>query len=153
MSSITIDTSEITALANRMEGAPRIIQAELTEAMREGTQLVTQRARQIAPKGKTKELSRRITPEVRVLGLNVEGIVTAQARHSRWIEEGRGPVVARRAKALRFEVGGQVLFRKSVGPAAAQPFMRPALRQSELQIRTAFRDATRRAIARLLGGG
>jgi len=52
----------------------------------------------------------------------------ARAPHARWVEDGRGPVVAKRAKMLRFEVGGRVLFRKRVGPARARPFMAPAAR-------------------------
>ncbi|MDS0284672.1 HK97-gp10 family putative phage morphogenesis protein [Haloarcula onubensis] len=44
------------------------------------------------------------------------------------VEFGRGPVVADDGY-LRFKVDGEVLFRKSVGPAEAQPFLRPALQE------------------------
>ena len=38
------------------------------------------------------------------------------------VREGRGPVFAVRAKALHFWIGGKELFRKSVGPAAPNPY-------------------------------
>lgn len=49
----------------------------------------------------------------------------------RWVLEGRGRVVAIRAKALRFVIDGQVIFRKAVGPAEANPFNEPAEREIE----------------------
>ena len=42
-----------------------------------------------------------------------------------YIEKGRRGFCARNAKALRFTVGGKVVFRKCVGPAKAYPFMEP----------------------------
>lgn len=38
------------------------------------------------------------------------------------VREGRGPVRAIRAKALHFFIGNEEFFRKSVGPAAANPY-------------------------------
>ena len=38
------------------------------------------------------------------------------------VRSGRGPVKAKKAKALRFMIGGRVFFRKSVGPAKANPY-------------------------------
>lgn len=48
------------------------------------------------------------------------------------VDLGRGPVVAKNAKALRFVTpGGQVLFRKSVGPAAPRDIRKTAISQME----------------------
>lgn len=44
--------------------------------------------------------------------------------------EGRGPVVAKNAKALRFKVGGVVVFRKRVGPAAPNRYLTDNLRRA-----------------------
>lgn len=46
------------------------------------------------------------------------------------VEFGRGPVVARPGKMLRFEIGGQVLFRKRVGPAKAQRVLERGIQQA-----------------------
>lgn len=151
MADLSIDTSEITQLVNRLNAAPRVIQAGMTEAMRESTQLVTRKARQIAPKGETKNLSTNIHPEVHVRGLNVEGVVTAREHYATAIEVGRKAFGPKTKKALRFEIGGKVIFAKWVRAAPAQPFMKPALQQSEQQIRATFRVAANRAIRQALG--
>ncbi len=43
-----------------------------------------------------------------------------------FVENGRGAVHARPGGVLRFVINGEVLFRKSVGPAKARPFLAPA---------------------------
>ncbi len=64
--------------------------------------------------------------------------VVAQKPYGGWVEYGRGPVHARPGGFLRFVINGAVFFRKSVGPAAARPFMRPARERAE---HTAFQSA------------
>lgn len=54
--------------------------------------------------------------------------------HAPHIEYGRGPVVATDADALKFTIGGGTFYRKSVGPAAAQPYLRPALRDNASEL-------------------
>lgn len=44
--------------------------------------------------------------------------------------EGRGPVVAAPGKTLRFKAGGQVLFRKRVGPAKPNRYLTDNLRRA-----------------------
>jgi len=66
-------------------------------------------------------------------------LVRATARHAPWVERGRGPVEAKQAKALRFEVEGRILFRRRVGPARARPFLRPALEWARAQAPDLFR--------------
>lgn len=46
------------------------------------------------------------------------------------VEYGRGPVVPIRAKVLRFEVGGAVVFAKRAGPAKAQKFLERGIQQA-----------------------
>jgi hypothetical protein len=65
------------------------------------------------------------------------------------LEFGRGPVHAIKAKALRFEIGGQVFFRKSVGPAPAQHPMEFGLRDAQPRIEGRFAAARDRIAARL----
>lgn len=50
-------------------------------------------------------------------------------RPAQWVEFGRGPVFARQGGYLRFQIkgSGPYLYRKSVGPAAPRPFMRPSV--------------------------
>ncbi len=46
--------------------------------------------------------------------------------YAEFVENGRPGFSAKSAKALRFEVNGQVVFAKSVGPQKPQPFIKPA---------------------------
>jgi hypothetical protein len=57
--------------------------------------------------------------------------VTSHAPYGAFVENGRGPVYAKPGGALRFVVNGQVIFRKSVGPAAPRPYMEPAARMAQ----------------------
>jgi len=47
-----------------------------------------------------------------------------------------GGISGDEAQALRFEIDGEVLYRKSVGPAEAQPFLRPALQEHKSDLVT-----------------
>lgn len=50
------------------------------------------------------------------------GVDVQAIPYAKWAIGGRGPVVAKRAKALRFyDRSGKVIFRKRVGPAPARP--------------------------------
>lgn len=69
---------------------------------------------------KTALMSRNAAGNVcRVSGATLEfGVDYGALPYARYVIEGRGPVRARRAKALRFyDAYGKVVFRKSVGPA------------------------------------
>ncbi len=58
-------------------------------------------------------------------------IIDSTKEYAQYIEFGRGPVTAVNAKALRFIIGGEVIFRKSVGPMQAQPFVHDSLMAAE----------------------
>ena len=144
-----IDCSQIFALANRLQGAaPLIIRDELTTGMNRATVQV-QKYATARIKHKSGALGRGFKRQVRVSSNAILGIVSNTAKHAKWVEFGRGPVVAKRAKVLRFEIDGQVLFRKSVGPAAAQHFMSGGLRDAEGAIMGEFRASSARIIQRV----
>jgi len=59
---------------------------------------------------------------------------TGQLFYAKWVLEGRGPVVARRKKALHFFIDGKEFFRKRVGPAPPHPiYFLPNFYQSMAQ--------------------
>ena len=91
----------------------------------------------------TGRLSNSIRTERRGLG---EWAVIADTDYARYVEYGRGPVVATEADALRFEIDGQVFYRKSVGPAPAQPFLRPALDMHRSELARNIASEIRRVI-------
>lgn len=59
------------------------------------------------------------------------GEIVAAKEYASYVENGRGPVEAKKAKALRFVIDGIVFFRKRVGPAAPRPFMSIAFQKCE----------------------
>lgn len=62
-------------------------------------------------------------PWVTRLGPDIVIRVEAQPFYARAVHQGRGPVRAVNAHALRFKVGGVTVYRKSVGPSDAQPWL------------------------------
>lgn len=88
---------------------------------------VYQRAIRTAPKRsgnlarKHRKLPLRVTPNGYV------GEVENTARYANIVHEGRGPIVPRRARALRFRIRGRLVFARRVGPAKAQPWLRNAM--------------------------
>lgn len=52
--------------------------------------------------------------------------VIANKHYASYVEYGRPGFSVKNAKALRFVINGEVIFRKSVGPAPAKPFMKKA---------------------------
>ena len=103
---------------------------------------ISEDASQLAPVD-TGRLANSLRAERRGSG---EWAVIADTDYSRFVEYGRGPVVATEADALRFEIDGQVFFRKSVGPAPAQPFLRPAIDMNRSALARNIRDEIRRTI-------
>ena len=67
------------------------------------------------------------------------------------VREGRGPVFATNAKYLHFFIGGQEFFRKSVGPAPANPYHRRVFVRLRPQIQRIVNDMGRRIIGHLSG--
>jgi hypothetical protein len=77
--------------------------------------------------------------------------IVANTFYASWVNFGNGEPGARiyptHAKALRFEINGQVIFRKSVKTSTPKPFMTNTAKWEE----THLEDAVAREINRLLG--
>jgi hypothetical protein len=145
---LRIDASDVLRLAGKLDGADRVIQRHLVAGVTKAGLLVEGRAKGNAPV-KTGTLRRSITTRATSLGSGAQAIVGTNVPYAKWVEEGRGPVVAR-GRALRFEAGGTVIFRKRVGPAAGRWYMRRAFRSSEGQIRAILQQAAADAAAEVL---
>lgn len=65
------------------------------------------------------------------------------APYADWVIDGRGAIKAQNAKALRFCIDGQVVYRRSVGPAKGNDFMRKAVPQIETKTRSEVDQFTR----------
>jgi hypothetical protein len=69
------------------------------------------------------------------------------------VREGRGPIKAIRAKALHFWIGGQEFFRKSVGPAAPNPYHLRVLTMLMPQVQEIVNAMGRNVVAYMSGQG
>jgi hypothetical protein len=145
---VEIDASGIDRLAQNLQRAQPLVQTEMASAMQRSTLAVQADAmpRVNVITGNTR---RSITQTVSRGAGMVEGRVGTNVKHGRILEEGRGPVDAGPGRVLRFTIGGQVLFRRRVGPAAPRPYLRPALAAMRGRIRTEFAQVPRRVLAKL----
>lgn len=147
--SIGFDTTEIRAFARQVQGADKIVMNELSTAFTQsGTKILTGARGNIH--NKTGALSGSGSSKTNVSSRLIITIVRFTAKHAKWVEWGRGPVFAKRAKFLRFEIGGQVLFRKSVGPAKAQRFLGRSFDSNKASVIAAVDAAAARIVARVL---
>jgi len=65
-------------------------------------------------------------------------VIDNSKEYAQYVEYGRGPVRAINAKALRFVIDGKVLFRKSVGPMKAQPFVNESIRAASPKFKSIY---------------
>jgi hypothetical protein len=151
MTSISIDTSQIDGYATGMAQAPAIIREEF---LRSTNRLALQGvafAQALTPV-RTGHLRRAnaATPAVWAGGATATyGNATPYARP---VEFGRRGFSARPGGALGpMNIGGRIVFAKSVGPAAARPFIRPSVARLRPLVPREYRAAMQRVMARIGG--
>lgn len=154
-SAFYIDVREVMALGRSIgNGAPKIIGDELVTATTDALGYV-----QLAVNARVKHRSGRYSQsykrDVTYSGTTVVGTLTNSATSDKGfvyaftLEYGRGPVTVKNARALRFVVGGQVLFRHSVGPAPAQHPMEYGLNDAVPKIDARYAQARDKIATRI----
>jgi hypothetical protein len=124
-----VDVSEVQKFGYVLKGsqARGIINKELHDAGQRSGFIVRDKANALTNR-RTGRLIETSTVHTSLNSSAITTTVTWPAKSPRGfgypyvVNYGRGPVVAKAGGVLRFEVGGTVLFRKSVGPAKAQHF-------------------------------
>ena len=152
--SFTIDTRQIMDLSRTLQDGPAIVQREMLWGMEGSVTELYGAVRDLTPRGQTGKLQASLQREITQSGKSITGTVKSLgsiAPHNRWVHDGRGPVVAKRAKALRITLpGGAVIFRKRVGPAKANPFMQKGLDRARPGLLRRFDDVTERIVYQLV---
>lgn len=149
---LSVDVSEIIALAKRSEAAPQHITRELSAAGRASGLAVERLAKSLIPvkTGNAKALTRMEPVQASANGVTVLVVSTAQSGtgfpYPIALEYGRKGFSATNRKVLHFVTGGKEVFTRRVGPAAARPFMQPALDRSIAFIEKQFSDAYERVL-------
>lgn len=149
----SVYTGDILKMAQNFEGGPKVAQRELLKGMRLATADTRSNVRQIAPY-KSGKLRSNIDTTVRQTATEVRGevkILGSKVPYAYWVDQGRGPVVAKPGKVLRFWVDGEMVFAKFVKAFPGYHFMEKGLKASEGQINRAL-DAAADRIARYLSG-
>lgn len=155
-SAFHIDVSEVRALAKTMAGADRILMDEMTTSVLKGSKIAQNEANVLIKGGNGSRLAQASDVTVRVSGKTVTGRVSwDKARSDKGfpyaasVDRGRRGFTVIRAKALRFEINGRVLYRMRVGPAKAQDFTGRGLRAAEPKILGEIRNGEARFLTRL----
>ena len=145
-------------LVRRAQGADTVSKITINEGFRALAKLIVPALRANTPR-QTGKLAASTVGEI--LGaLDDQELEVRQAARSPEgvfygyiVREGRGPVVAKNKKALHFFIGGQEFFRKSVGPAAPNPYHKLTLEQNGPAIQEIVNRMGQRIAAYLSGKG
>lgn len=145
-----VDISGIRELAQDFGGAQaqRIVMDELVTAGQRSGKHARDRANALL-KHQSGKLGKSAKISTQANANQVNTIVEWTALHAQWVDRGRGPVVAKRAKFLHFFIDGQEFFRKRVGPAKAQHFTDRGLQAAEALIIAEHQRAADRIAGRL----
>lgn len=147
--SFHIDHSEVSKYVARTFGTAgyRRFLNEMTGSFLKSAELARDASNDRIKGGRGSNLAKSTKVSARVSSTAMQSTVEWTARYARWVNDGRGPVVAIRARALRFVIDGQVFFRKRVGPAAAQHFAERGLDAARPKIRQELNAGIRRWVA------
>jgi len=152
----SVDVSDIRDYARELGGpqVDRIVTGELTTAGHKSGGHVKRLAATFI-KSHTGRLAKDVAITTKVSSSAIVTDVEWRARsargfaYSRTVHDGRGPVVARKAKALHFFIDGQEFFRKRVGPAKGTKFADKGLIAAETAIVAEHQRAADRIAGRI----
>jgi hypothetical protein len=141
----------IDPLVARMQQAPQIVKEEMIRGVNEMAMAGQAQAMKLVGV-KTGHLRRSITTtKATFAGGTVTASYGTNVPYARFHEEGRGPIVARPGRVLRFTINGKVLFRKRVGPAKGRRFFKGSLDWLRPQVARHARVMKQRIVNRLGG--
>lgn len=135
--SFSVYTGDVIKMAQTMEGAPKVAQREILRGMRDATSGTRDTVRAIAPH-RSGFLKSNIETKIRQSGSGIEGQVLirgSKVKYAWWADQGRGPVVPKNKKVLRFIApNGGVVFTKYAKAFPGHKFMERGLKQSQAMI-------------------
>ncbi len=126
---ISIELTGTEAMIRGLQDAPARVQHQVATLLEKTAHVIQRKAYQLAPVGKYLGGRLRQSIQVHVISRDPVHIeVGPNVSYAKYIEFGRGWVFPVYKKALRWETrGGKAVFARWARPAAAQPFMRPAI--------------------------
>lgn len=119
------------ALEARLEAFESALDDELFEAMEELGLRIEATARRLVPVSSGR-LRSSLSHDVQREGASTIVLhVGTNVEYAPHVEYGRGAITASGDGVLHFTIEGEEIFVKSVGPADAQPYLRPAISRHE----------------------
>lgn len=153
---LTIEVDDLLDMARIMENGPTIVQRELLWGMEGGVTDLYGDIRDVTPRCRSGKLQDSLQKEIEQSGKDITGTVKSLgsiAPHNRYVAEGRGPVVAKKGKALRIVFcNGEVIFRKRVRAAAANDFMGKGRDRATPKVFRRFDEVGERIVFQLVRG-
>ncbi len=154
----TVEIPQLPALQRAFRQAPEIVAREVEGAINRSLVGYQATARQLAPIN-SGLLRRSIAIEpARRRGSTIEGSVGTGLRYAIFQERGTGiygpagrPIRPRRAKMLRFKVGGRVVFAREVRGSRPRWYFRGAVEQNRGRTEGYFADALENAATKMGG--
>lgn len=150
-----VDISELTKLGSKLgQRGQIIVRNELTTAM-DRSLVHVQTAANARVHHRSGNYSRSYRRRISVGANGIVGTISNVATsaagfmYSRSLEWGRRGFSAIRAKALRFVINGEIIFRKSVGPAPAQHILEYGANDAMPRVYGEFDAAQTRVAARI----
>ena len=152
MTEFTIDIPQSRAVLDALARAPQIAQDAQQAVMEPLGESYLVALKRETPKGRGEERGVRLSESYQVSEIyNPAGSlyrITNVSPKLQFVIKGRGPVVAKKARALRFVIDGKIIFRKRVG--ATKPNNFPS--RVEAEMRPQIDDASRQIAARIAEG-
>lgn len=140
---------------NLIESKQEQIKNGLKKGVQRATAEVTNTAMGFAPR-RTGTLKRSIHAQVSGAGGNLTGLVVQDAgvaKYGVWVHNGTGiygpnhsPIVPVNAKMLKFKIGGQTFYRRSVKGQKPNPFMLKAFEQEKGRVPGLILDSVMREL-------
>lgn len=151
----SVDTRGMMDFARIREDGPRIVQKNMLLGMEDGVNVLHRDTLDLTPRCRTGNLQGSLQKSIMQTARSVHGQVKSlgsKAPYNRYVHDGRGPVQARKGKALRLQLcDGTVLFRKRVKAAPASPFMDKGRNRAEPKVYRYFDEAVQRIVVELGG--
>lgn len=127
---VTLELSQ-----NDLARLPQALASKAERAVRRTAALIEAQAVRNAPE-RTSNLINSITTVISGSAFDTEARIKATAGYALFVHEGTGifgetgqPIRPKNAKALAFEINGQLVFRKSVKGMKGRPFLKQAFEQ------------------------
>ena len=149
MSAVTVDLSELEGWTQAMAAKPALLKREIAGTMTSAAMLSAATAVDAAPRDIGILAAGIVAMPARWIGDGVTSAFVSTAPYSRIVEEGRGPIVAKKGKFLRFysKKHGKVIYRRFVGPAAPRPFMARGRDWARRNLRAMLQAKVRKVLA------